>query len=388
MGTRRDRKPSEEICMKEWVRSKLDLIDQWFPPERLARSRERIRRLWAGEAALDRQPFTYAPVSIDYYDKADCFETRLRVLLDEILFHGPLNDDFVPHLFPGCRQSTLPSLFGAKEIILNGDCTCERILSESADLSSVPDPQIAPGSVADRWLQMQRYFVAETDGRLPVSVTDMQGPMDACGQIWSYDQLFLSAYENPELCHGILDRLADGFILLWQTQKQQLGDLFVGTHLQGYNWVPPEFGASLSADSLVMVSPEFYNQFYRPPIEKIGKALGQLSIHSCGNPSQNIPAVCATPYIRGINAAQMTVSHMVEARVDPQTVLIAYCEVAQAADVDALRRRHGLHLDLAVGGMPWPKAGDKLIPAEQWTLAQQESLHRAQEMLTADLSCS
>ena len=376
----------ERSDMKEWIKAKLDRIDLWFPPERLARSRERITRLWAGDAAVDRQSFTYAPVSIDYYDKAECSESRLRALLDEILFHGPLNDDFIPHLFPGCRQSTLPSLFGAREIILNGDCTCERILNEPNDLSSLPEPRIIPGSVADRWLQMQRYFVDETDGRLPVSVTDMQGPMDACGQIWSYDQLFLAAYENPELCHGVLERLTDGFILLWETQKQQLGDLFVGTHLQGFNWVPREFGASLSADSLVMVSPEFYSEFYRPPIRKIGNALGPLSIHSCGDFSQNIPAVCATEYIRGINAAQMTVSQMVKARVDPKTVLIAYCDIAQASEVGHLRQEHGLQLELGLSGMPWPKAGEQLTPAEQWSEAQLDSLRRAEEALIAALN--
>ena len=235
--------------MKDWVKASLDRIEQWFPPERVDRSKERITRLWAGLPALDRQPVTYGTVSIEYYDIAESFEDRLRSLLDEILFHGPLNDDFIPHLFPGCRQSTMPGLLGAKEVILNGDCTCERIIRDLADVAALPEPQITPGSVAARWLEMQQYFLDQTDGRLPVSVVDMQGPMDACGQIWSYDQLFLTAYEDPSICHAILERLADAFILFWNSQKRLLGRRFVGTHLQGYSWVPPEFGASISASS-------------------------------------------------------------------------------------------------------------------------------------------
>ena len=45
--------------MREIIKDKLDEL---FPPERLAKSRERRRRLWAGEEKLDRLPFMAEPL--------------------------------------------------------------------------------------------------------------------------------------------------------------------------------------------------------------------------------------------------------------------------------------------------------------------------------------
>ena len=88
----------------------MDRIDERFPPERLRRSRERLTRLWHGEPPLDRLPFSFMPLKVDYYAAACDPEKRLREMLDEIVLRGRLEDDFIPAFFPGCRQATIPSI--------------------------------------------------------------------------------------------------------------------------------------------------------------------------------------------------------------------------------------------------------------------------------------
>lgn len=82
---------------------------------------------------------------------------------------------------------------------------------------------------------MQKYLLEETEGRIPVHVTDMQGPVDVAGQLWGYDNLFISAYEEPEYYNKLLAKLTRAFILFWKSQKEILGDSFAGTHLKGHS---------------------------------------------------------------------------------------------------------------------------------------------------------
>jgi hypothetical protein len=227
--------------MQDWVKRKLDQIDSLYPPKRVNASKERIRRLWHNEPPLDRHPLTYTPATLGYYAADFTPEQRLKGLLDEIILHGRVNDDFVPALFPGCSQATLPNMFGAEEIALNGDYTCHHMLSEISEITSLPEPTLGP--VAKRWIDLERYFIDETESRLPVHVCDMQGPADVSGQIIGYDKLILSAYTDPDLYARIMALTTQAFTLHWNAQAEACGGLFIGTHLWGWSYVPPDSGA-------------------------------------------------------------------------------------------------------------------------------------------------
>jgi hypothetical protein len=353
--------------LKDWLRTKLATIAELFPEERISKSRQRIEALWRGKKPTDRYPFTYGTVLFNYYNAVHTPEERLRASLDEFTIHGRLNDDFIPSLFPGCRPSTIPSMLGAREVVKEGFYTCERIITQKEDIDRLPDPSTGPGTVAREWLSMQRYFLEETEGKIPIHVTDMQGPADVCGQLMSYEELFLMAYEQPEYYHKLMNKATDAFILFWKAQKDLLGEKFVGTHLFGHNWVPPEFGASVSADSLVMIGPMFYEEFYKPYLVAIGQAFGDISVHSCGDFSANIKSLCATPHVKGINASQMGIEELLNAGLDRKKVIIAFCDLPEIPSVYELIRGKSLRVDLNIENLPWPKRGDEVLPPSQWT---------------------
>jgi len=264
---------------------------------------------------------------------------------------------------------------------MGDETSCERLIWNPEDIDHLPEPSIQPGSPAARWLAMQRYFLEETDGRLPVHVIDMQGPFDVCAQMMSYDSLFLMAYEDPERLRSFLSKVAEAFVLLWKTQKALLGDLFVGTHLFAQNWVPEDFGATLSADSLVMFGPDFYNEFVKPIIEMLADRLGTLTVHSCGNFAHNVRALCKTRGVCGINASQMSIATLFEAGADRETVIISMIPYQEAADSFAQIKRHGLHVDTSIDGMPWPMNGSSVKPIEAWTNSDWKSLRLYEEKI-------
>jgi len=114
--------------MKDWIERKLDEIDRLFLEDRLNKSKERWRRVWNDEKLLNRYPFCTGFPLFNPYNTNHPPEERLRAYLDACIFMGKMNDDFIPFIFPGCKQSTILSMFGAKEVVLGIESTCERII--------------------------------------------------------------------------------------------------------------------------------------------------------------------------------------------------------------------------------------------------------------------
>ena len=346
------------IGLKDWVKEKLDRIDELFPGERICRAKKRLTDLWNGVPAIDRHTFTQAMFLFNYYNDIHTAEERLRFSLDEILMRGYINDDFIPSIFPGCKMSSVPSMFG--------DFSGEKVINTESDIDNFPDPIISHGSTARDWLDMQKYFLEETEGRLPIHVTDTQGPSDIVGQMWGYDNMFAAAYEEPENYHKIMSKVTEAVIVLWNEQKRLLGDNLVPTHLFGWSWVPHGNGITLSADSIVMVSPTFFDEYYKPYFDIINKEMGWLTIHSCGDFSHIIKALNEIPYIKAINAGEMTIPQIVNAGLDNKTIAIASSGIDNIRESFDAIRNNNLSVDLSVYGI-WPIIDGKAVKLDDMT---------------------
>ena len=89
--------------MRSWVKEKMKRVDDLFPEDRLNRSKTRWAQLWSGDVeTLDRYPFVYSPLTMNYYDIVETPEDRLRHSLEEFINRGRIADDFIPTFFPGC----------------------------------------------------------------------------------------------------------------------------------------------------------------------------------------------------------------------------------------------------------------------------------------------
>ncbi len=365
--------------MRESTREKLDQLDALFPKSRLQRSRERWRRLWSGEEPIDRLPLLIAPIITEYYDVTPA-ESRLAAYLDKCIARGRVEDDFIPSFFPGCHQGALPGMFGAKEIVADGDYTCERLFDDFEQLTDLPEPVLTPGSVTGRWLAMQRWVLEETEGRLPIHVADMQGPVDVAGQLLGYDQVFLAAYEEPALYDRLLRATTRAFTMFWGAQQELLGDAFVGTHLFGWDYMPPGFGVTASMDSLVMVSPAFYERHCQTYLEHMGALYGGLTVHSCGDFRQVAPSLMRTKGLRGINASQMSIPQLVEAGIDGSKVIIGLDGMQTIDRTMGFIREHNLRTDLAIHGV-WPERNGARVPDAEWTARDWEEIRRKNDKL-------
>lgn len=371
--------------MRDCIRKKLDIIHALYPPERIATSKRRWESVWDKNKRADRRPFVYYPPLFDAYNALHTAEQRLQASLDEIIVRGQVGDDYIPSVFCGCRQSTIPNMFGAKEIIKGEDATCDKILFSAEDIDRLEEGAMAEGSVAKMWLDMQRYIIDETEGELPVHVVDMQGPFDVAGQMFGYDNLFVCAYEYPERYDRLMSLITRAFIGFWKAQRAACGDLFVGTHLFAWDYVPENTGASMSIDSLVMVSPDFYREFYQKYIENLAEEFGGLVLHSCGDFRHVVPNLMETKGLKGMNASQLSLRQLVDAGMSADIVGILTLPLEGLDELAEEMLRTGMRIDPTFIGN-WSVFGAAVPPAEEWTAEQRRFLQETDERIIRRLN--
>lgn len=334
--------------MRSEIRDRICRIKDLYGEARLNASRNRIAAVWNRQLPEDRLPFIYMPCVLNYYDIIYPDPERLDLALQEFEARAFLDDDFVPTLFPGCRQETIPSMFGA------GSGEAMRIIHDEEDIDNLPDPEIIPGSAADEMLKTQRYLLEETEGAFPVNVMDMQGPVEVAAKMWGYEDFFITAYTNPDLCHRLMQKLSQAFIMLWEEQRKNLGDLMIPNHLWGWNYAPQNIGASLSSDGLVMVSNEFSREFYNPSTNDISRHFDGISVHSCGDFSATVPSLLELENLRCIHAGQMKLTELFQAGIRDQVTTIAFSTEADFPEAMALAQREKMPCFLTISDF-WPE---------------------------------
>jgi hypothetical protein len=238
---------------------------------------------------------------------------------------------------------------------------------------------IGPDSIASFWLDMQKYVLEETAARLPVSVIDMQGPMDVAGQLWGYDNLFLDAMSEGKKTKALLEKCTTAFILLWKRQQALLGDHFVGTHLWGWSWIEEgaNHGASLSMDSLAMISADFFTDHTREHLVRISEEFNGLAIHSCGDFSAVIPGINEIPGIDTINSSQMSLGELKNAGMDPELFITITRDYSNIEEEYKLIKEYDLNVEMTISGV-W--GGNGQMP-DLWSASEWKSFREKEETI-------
>ena len=166
-------------------------IEKLYPPDRVARSRARLNAVWQLRRPPDRLPFVYGSLPVadgdptfDIWDGIYGHEESLAAQLEMITDRAQLDDDYIPSLYPGCRQGTIPTAFGAEEVRSADHTWVNPMIRDALDVYELGPPNLREDGVAAEFLERIRFFRQATQGRLPIQLPDMQGPLDlatTCG---------------------------------------------------------------------------------------------------------------------------------------------------------------------------------------------------------------
>jgi uroporphyrinogen-III decarboxylase len=226
----------------------------------------------------------------------------LKAQLAEIEDQSALRGDFVPCLCPAFGVVNIPAAFGCEVVWGEDNFPSAKSLDLNSpdDVYAIPKPTLSSG-IMGRILDYARYFIAETGGRIPIRLTDIQGPLDSAALIMGHTDFLAALKTNPHEAHYLLRMITDFTIECARAQRQavrEAGAEFVPSLFQP--WIADGFGISVSNDACVMISAAEHDEFCLPYLNRISDAFGGIYIHSCGNWLHQMPSLEKVRNVRGL----------------------------------------------------------------------------------------
>jgi hypothetical protein len=231
-------------------------------------------------------------------------EVQLRAQLALLAWREAtdLGDDFVPHLQPHGGVTVFASAFGcAVDFFTHTLPWAHPVIRQDDPPEKVYDlepPAVTDGQLGTM-LAFTDHFVAETAGRYPVAMTDLQGPLDTAYLVWESSTFMLAMYTNPKEVHYLM-RLVTDLIIRYVKAQRERSPEFLPCHYPPL-WLPDGRGIAISDDGLAVISPKLYREFCLPYVNELSEEFGGVMIHSCGNFVHQFDNLERVHNLRGIN---------------------------------------------------------------------------------------
>jgi hypothetical protein len=146
------------------------------------------------------------------------------------------------------------------------------------------------------------YFLDKTGGRVPMSLTDTQSPLNIACNVVRMSNFFTEMLDNPQAIKTLLNRLAILLVEFTHEQIKRIGDALVWPG-HGYSSCRCFEGLGMSDDNALMISRQQYYDLAVSAVEHAGKPFGGSAFHSCGNWSDKIEAVKKINGLRMVDGA-------------------------------------------------------------------------------------
>lgn len=226
-----------------------------------------------------------------FYHKCKDYKESLKLQLGALQAGMAYAADIANFLEPWYGIGYIASCFGGSYEWRTGQAPAVTPRFSSADeiLASdfVPIAQTAEGR---HQLEMIEYFMDKTRGKIPVSFSDLQSPLNMLGYLLPVTDLFMEIYDDPQAVKDAAKLCSILLIDFMKEQKKLIGDALAGPG-HGFASSRAFAGVGLSNDNSVMISEEDYTELFRESDELIGDTFGGLAYHSCGVWEKKIPMV-------------------------------------------------------------------------------------------------
>jgi hypothetical protein len=237
-----------------------------------------------------------------------------------------LGDDFIPHLQPQGGVTVFASAFGCPVEFFEHTLPWAHPVIREADpperVYELATPAVDAGQLGEM-LAFTDYFTAETGGRYPVAVTDLQGPLDTAYLVWDSSAFMMAMHTNPREVHHLM-RLVTDLIIRYVKEQRARSPEFLPCHFPPL-WLPDGGGISVSDDGLAVIGPALYREFCLPYMNELSEEFGGLMVHSCGNFVHQFENLEQMHGLRGINfGATETPFEAVWERFGGRTALIPH----------------------------------------------------------------
>ena len=217
-----------------------------------------------------------------FYDKCRDYKESLALQLGALKESMPYKADIANFLEPWYGIGYIASCFGSRYRWMPDQAPSVEAKFASAqeilDSDYVPISQTPEGKYN---LEMIEYFMDKTKGKVPVSFSDLQSPMNMLSYLLPVTDMFMEVYESPDEVREAAALCSNLLIDFMKEQQKLIGDALARP---GHGFASSRVftGAGLSNDISIMISEDDYVDLFKDLDEKIGDEFGGIVYHSCG----------------------------------------------------------------------------------------------------------
>ena len=206
-------------------------------------------------------------------------------------------------IVPWYGIGTIAGVFGADYIWKEKQSPAIRpvfsLVKEALQHKAVPVSQTRIGR---HTIEMIDYFLDKTGGRVPMSLTDTQSPLNNACNIVQMSSFFIEMLDNPQAVKTLLNLLAELLVEFTHEQIGRIGDALVWPG-HGYCSCRCFEGLGMSDDNALMISGRQYLDLAASAVELAGEPFGGSAFHCCGNWTDKIETVKKIKGLRMVDGA-------------------------------------------------------------------------------------
>ncbi|MCL5072653.1 MAG: hypothetical protein M1308_17435 [Actinobacteria bacterium] len=286
-------------------------IEKVWPEDRIAKSKRRLLQVWNKKLPGDRIPFVFERIPDENGVNTEILEAygysmdvNLYFQLYQLEKRAMLDDDYIPSLYAGYRQSMIPSGFGAEETI-KANATqywSNPILKKPEDICKLEKfSSCRKNSTISLLFENMKYFRKMTKGLLPLHIVDPQDAMANASTLMDVNDYFVALYTHPEEIHYLHEICNRAIIEFVNGQIEIAEGDYIPMNTFWFAWIPKGEGIGLSIDLLSMVAPDNVEEFVLPYLNKISNYYNGVLLHSCGKWNHNMESIKKTEKLKGID---------------------------------------------------------------------------------------
>ncbi len=237
------------------------------------------------------------------------------------------HDDFVLHLQPQMGVGVFASAFGCEVEFPPDQMPWSHPVIKAGEpakrVYELEPPDVRSGLLGEI-LDYAEYFDRKAEGKYPIAVTDLQGPMDTAYLVWDSCEFMVAMYEHPKEVHHLM-RLCTDLVIKFTKEMRSKVREFVPAHFPPV-YIPDGMGIAISEDALAVLSSHLYEEFSLPYINELSEEFGGIIIHSCGNFEHQLDVLTKVHNLRAINfGVSETRFEAVWEKLGGKTAIIPHC---------------------------------------------------------------
>ncbi|MDC7232978.1 MAG: uroporphyrinogen decarboxylase family protein [Spirochaetales bacterium] len=212
--------------------------------------------------------------------------------------------DIPNFLEPWYGIGVVSNAFGIPYVWKEGQAPAvESSITSARDAINRLECPVAESEAGREVLERIEYFLDQTGGQIPMSLTDSQSPLNvASSYVLNAESFMYEIFDHPEDLQELLELIGSLEKDFIRAQADLIGDALVKPG-HGFASCREFKGLGFSDDNVLMFSDENYNDLARGPLCDVASLMDGPVFHSCGDWSGRTDLIKAIPGVLMADAA-------------------------------------------------------------------------------------